>query len=415
MEKKRIWLVSHYAMPPHLEVREKTIRMARILQERGHEVLLITASTIHNTDINLITDKQLFVEKEYDGLHYVHIRCSQYKGSGVKRILNLMQFQQRFGKAMKHFDTPDVIVADCNCVNYRGILRFAQKHKIPFVSEVRDLWPLSIVEYMHMSDKNPVIRYLYGQEKRMYKKSAAIIFSMAGGKDYIRDKGWGNVIDLNKVFYINNGIDVALQEQQAKTYQIPDDADLNDPNTFKVIYAGSIRSVNQIGKILDIAKELKKEQSSIRFLIYGDGDQRAELESRCQAEDITNVTFKGSVKKEYIPYICSKADVNIIHVQQSSLSKYGVSWNKLFDYMNAGKPILSTTAVAYDLIEQYQCGIVCKDQQVETMVNAVLALYHAEPQEYRQMCQNAKEGAKDFDYGVLASRLEETIDYACQK
>lgn len=165
---KKVWLVSHYAMPPHLEIRVKTLKYASILQERGYDVLLITASTVHNTDINLIETKERFVVREYDGLKYVHIKCSGYLGSGVKRILNLLQFQKRFKRVMKKFDKPDVIVADCNCVNYKGILSFAKKFKIPFVSEIRDLWPLSIVEYKNLSDKNPVIKYLYSQEKRMY-------------------------------------------------------------------------------------------------------------------------------------------------------------------------------------------------------------------------------------------------------
>ena len=218
MDKKTVWLVSHYAMPPHLEVRIKTLMYAKILQERGYKVILITASTIHNTDINLIEDKSLYIEKEYEGLKFIHIRCSNYKGSGLKRIVNLYQFQSRFNKVMKHFELPDIIVADVNCINYRGILKFAKKNKVPFVSEIRDLWPLSIVEYKNISEKNPIIKYLYLQEKRMYKLSDALIFSMEGGRQYIIDKKWQNKVNLDKIFNINNGIDTALQEKQKKEF-----------------------------------------------------------------------------------------------------------------------------------------------------------------------------------------------------
>ena len=131
---KKVWLVSHYAMPPQYEVRIKTLRYAQILQQRGYEVLLVTASTIHNTDINLIDTKEKYVVREYDGLKYVHIHCSSYQGSGMKRIKNLLQFQRRFKSVMKHFEKPDVIVADCNCINYKGLLSFARKHGIPFIT-----------------------------------------------------------------------------------------------------------------------------------------------------------------------------------------------------------------------------------------------------------------------------------------
>ena len=259
---KKVWLVSHYAMPPHLEVRIKTLKYAEILQNRGYDVLLITASTIHNTNINLIETKDKYVEREYNGLKYVHIKCSQYLGSGLKRIKNLLQFQRRFKSVMKNFEKPDVIIVDCNCVNYKGILSFARKYKIPFISEIRDLWPLSIVEYKNISERNPVIKYLYKQEKRMYRLSDAIIFSMEGGPQYIKEKKWDNAVDTNKVFNINNGLDVELQEKQIKECRL-DDEDLNG-RSFKIIYAGSIRSVNAVDALIKAAERLKN-QNNIKF------------------------------------------------------------------------------------------------------------------------------------------------------
>ncbi len=408
MEKKKVWLVSHYAMPPHLEVRIKTIRYAQILQERGYDVLLVTASTIHNTDINLITDNSLYIEKEYEGLKYVHIACSNYKGSGLKRIVNMLQFQRRFKNVMAKFEKPDVIVADCNCINYRGLQKFAKKYGIAFVTEVRDLWPLSIVEYMGISDKNPVIKYLNGQEKRMYKNSDAIIFSMQGGRDYIVEKNWQKSVDLNKIFYINNGIDVEAQERQAKENAFSD-PDLDD-DSFKVIYCGSIRKVNNVGSLIEAA-ELLKEDKEIKFLIYGAGNQREELETYCKENGVGNVIFKGYVDKKFVPYICTKAGANIISVKQTKVSKYGVSWNKLFDYMNAGKPIISTVKVNFDLIEANECGISCENQDVSTIADAILKIKNCKKTDYDKMCYNAKQAAKQFDFKVLTDKFEQVINY----
>lgn len=409
---KKVWLVSHYAMPPHLEVRIKTLKYAEILQNRGYDVLLITASTIHNTNINLIETKDKYAEREYNGLKYVHIKCSQYLGSGLKRIKNLLQFQRRFKSVMKNFEKPDVIIADCNCVNYKGILSFARKYKIPFISEIRDLWPLSIVEYKNISERNPVIKYLYKQEKRMYRLSDAIIFSMEGGSQYIKEKKWDNAVDTNKVFNINNGLDVELQEKQIKECRL-DDEDLNG-RFFKIIYAGSIRSVNAVDALIKAAEKLK-DKNDIKFLIYGDGDKREELEKYCSENLLDNVVFKGQVDKKYIPYICSQANINIISVKESNISKYGVSWNKLFDYMNAGKPILSTVKPNYDLLERYNCGLSLPEQSGEAIADAVLKIYNLPNEEYAVMCENAKNAAKDFDYSILTDKLIEVIDYAVKR
>ncbi len=411
--KKKVWLVSHYAMPPHLEPRPKTIKFAENLQSRGYEVLLVTASTIHNTDENLIVGKEKFIEKTYGQLKYVHLKCNNYKGSGIKRVFNLIQFQRRFCTVMKKFEKPDIIVCDCNCINYFGILHFARKYKIKFVSEIRDLWPLSIVEYLGISNKNPVIKALYVQEKRMYRLSDAIIFSMEGGKDYIMDKGWDKSIDLNKIFNINNGVDIELQQIQKQQYSLIDDEDLNFDG-FKVVYVGSIRKVNYLMLLVKCA-ELLKDKEDIRFIIYGDGNERENLVKYCEEKGLSNIIFKGFVDKKYIPYILSKADLNIINVQQTNIMKYGCSLNKLFDYMASGKPILSNLKVGYDLLEKYKCGITTEDQTPEKMADGILYFYNMDNAEYEKMCKNARAAAEDFDYKVLTDKLEGVIEYALSK
>ena len=410
MDKKTVWLVSHYAMPPHLEVRIKTLMYAKILQERGYKVILITASTIHNNDINLIEDKSLYIEKEYEGLKFIHIRCSNYKGSGLKRIVNLYQFQSRFNNVMKHFELPDIIVADVNCINYRGILKFAKKNKVPFVSEIRDLWPLSIVEYKNISEKNPIIKYLYLQEKRMYKLSDALIFSMEGGRQYIIDKKWQNKVNLDKIFNINNGIDTALQEKQKKEFTVEDE-DLSS-DKFKVVYTGSIREANSVDKIVKAA-EILKNQKDIQFLIYGDGDLKKELEEYCLKNKLENIKFKGRVKKEYLPFIISKCSLCILTYKNVQAWKYGGSQNKLFDYMISGKPVVSNIKMNYSLIERYKCGIEIGSDNPEDISKSIKQIYELPKEEYNQMCINAQNGAKDFDFEKLTDKFEQVINYAC--
>ena len=142
--------------------------------------------------------------------------------------------------------------------------------------EVRDLWPESIVEYNKISRKNPIIQILYQLEKWIYKKADQLIFTMEGGKEYIRDKGWDKVVDLKKVNHVNNGVDLEEFEENYKKYQI-NDSDLMNDSTFKVVYVGSIRQVNNLGTLVDAAKYLKDDKS-IQILIYGDGTEKKKLE-----------------------------------------------------------------------------------------------------------------------------------------
>ena len=110
-----------------------------------------------------------------------------------------------------------------------------KKKKIPCILEIRDLWPLSITTYNNISENNLVIKLLYKLEKWLYINADKLIFTMAGGNDYIRDKGWENQIDLSKISQINNGVDLSEFKGNLEKYQW-NDTDLNKTDQFKVVY-----------------------------------------------------------------------------------------------------------------------------------------------------------------------------------
>ena len=404
---KRILFVSHYAMPPAYEMREKTLKHAYYLQKKGYEVTIVSASTIHNTNVNLMrnTSTQYRMQK-YDGIPFIHIKCCDYHDRGtVWRILNLLQFAVKFRLIGQKFPLPDVIIAEANCINYSPIYYFCRDNKIPFYVDVRDLWPESIVEYLGFSKNNPVIRYLYHREKKMYMRSDGIIFSMAGGKQYIKEKGWDTAVPPSKIHHINNGVDLKAFEYNKDHFQIQD-SDLTDAHTFKVIYCGSIRLVNGLGTLVDTAAELKRmNRGNIKILVYGDGDERASLEQRCKREKLDNIIFKGFVEKKYIPFIISCGDLNFIQVKQTAIMRFGSSLNKLFEYLASGKPVLSDLQVRYDIIKRYGAGTTMTTQAPADIANEMIRYAEMDPKEYETICQNARRAAKAYDYKRLTDKL----------
>src|SRR5699024_1974525 len=134
-----------------------------------------------------------------------------------------------------------------------------------------------------------------------------------GGKDYIVNNNWEKDVPLQKIHHINNGVVIDLFDKNSKKF-IPIDDDLNSDEYKNVVYTGSIRKVNNIGLLLDAAKIIQQQgQNDIRFLIYGDGNERDMLEQRCLDEQINNVIFKGHVERKYIPAILKKSHINIVH------------------------------------------------------------------------------------------------------
>ncbi|MCK9218183.1 MAG: glycosyltransferase, partial [Firmicutes bacterium] len=209
--------------------------------------------------------------------------------------------------------------------------------------------------------------------------------------------------------HISNGVVIDTFDYNSKEYQIKD-KDLNDEKYKNIIYAGSIRKVNNIGMLLDVAKIIKnKGYSDIRFLIYGSGNESETLKNRCEKEGIDNVIFKGRVDKKYIPFILKKAYINILHNSSTSLDKYGQSQNKLFEYLAAGKCIVQTYTTGYSILEKYDCGISASAQNVEEISKAILKTYNDEDRR-RLLGENARKAAYEFDFGKLTDKLIDIIE-----
>ena len=405
---KRIWFVSHYSMPPQYEMRVKTQKYAHYLGSMGYDVTIFSASTIHNTDINLIADDSPYIVKKYDDLNFVHIRCDGYKGNGIQRIKNMQQFASRFVKIAKEFPQPDVVVADVNCTNYKQIYNYCKQRAIPFYIDMRDLWPMSIVEYNKYSEHNPIIKYLYHRERVMYKNATGTIFSMPGGKDYIADKKWED-IGLDKFHYINNGVDIEsfYNEIETNYYQ---DAELDDEGIFKVVYAGSVRMANNLLPVVQAAKILAdRGLNNIKIFIFGDGDDRQALETFCKENNVSNVLFKGLVEKKYIPNILSRCDLSILNYKKAKTLKYGGSQNKLFEYLAAGTPVLMTVDMNYNIVTENNCGIALDEPSPLNIANAIVELRNMGADDRKQMSERAKQVASEYDFKELTNKLLKII------
>ncbi|MNI38797.1 Alpha-D-kanosaminyltransferase [compost metagenome] len=239
----------------------------------------------------------------------------------------------------------------------------------------------------------------------MYKRADGIIFSMEGGRDYIREKGWDTYMDINKFHYINNGVDLSTFYQSVKDNEL-DDQDLNSEQIFKVVYTGSIRVANNLQPVVEAAKILKdKGYDKIHIFAYGDGDDRESLENYCKANDLKTVHFKGFVEKKYIPFILSKSDLTILNYKNAKTLRFGGSQNKLFEYMAAGKPVLVTVNMNYNVVTKNNCGIALEEPSAENIANAIIQIYDMSDEEHSAWGVSAKKSAEEYDFKALTDKL----------
>jgi len=402
----KIWIIDHYSVPVRYYPLARNTNFAKNLIKMGHEVVIFAASTVHNSEINLIEGNEQYKEIIDDGVKYVLVKCHQYTGNGIKRILNMQEFAKKLGYVCEKYEKPDAIISTSMTLHAcKKGLQIGRKYGCKTIAQITDLWPESLIAYGLATKIHPLVLWYRRIEKWIYKHADRIVFSMEGAYDYIIEQGWENEIPKEKVHYINNGVDLEQFDYNRNNYQI-EDADLRNPDIFKVIYTGSIREVNNIGKLVDIAKMTKNRK--IKYLIWGDGNQRNELEQRIKNEGIDNIAFKGKVDKKYIPYITSCADLNIAHNTASPLFRFGISFNKIFDYMAAGKPILCDFPCKYNPVIMHSAGIAVESGKVSDIVETIERMESLREKE--SLAENALKAAKYYDFINLAKHLMKVIE-----
>ena len=407
---KNIWIINQYAAPPEWEVRVRNNMMAHHLIEKGYNVYIISASYIHNTEVNLIKDKAKYIKRCYDDLTFYHLKTSSYTGNGLSRIKSMFEFPLKLCRYFKEFDiNPDVIICDLDAIFFPFANYVAKRKKCPIFLEIRDLWPASIGVYKNISDKNLLMRFLYMIEKKAYKNCDKLIFSMEGGYRYIKDKGWDNRISEKKVYYINNGIDLRTFNKNKHMYTYKDEIISNDKN-FKVFYVGSIRTANGVKNIIDIAKETYKLDKEITFYIIGDGNEKEELIKYSEDLGLKNIIFKGYIEKKYIPSLLSNSNLNIVHFKNSPLKKYGASLNKLFEYLASGIPVLCDCEFYKDIINENDCGLSIDEDNPKILAQKIIDIKNMSKDKYNQLKLNCLKTSKKYDYSYLTDKMIKLIE-----
>jgi glycosyltransferase involved in cell wall biosynthesis len=412
--KQNIWIWNHYATNMYKDKAGRHYWFAENLFKGGYNPVIFCASTNHFYDENIDTQGEKYITASMNGIPFVFVRTPDYKGNGSKRIQNMFAFYKNLFPIAREYakvhGKPDIILASSvHPLTLIAGIKIAKKLKVPCICEVRDLWPESLVAYGALKRSSIIAKILYQGEKWIYKNADSIIMTWEGGKEYIADRGWENQIDLNKVEYVSNGVIIDSFDRNSEENSI-DDSDLDDCNYKNVVYAGSIRKVNNLDMLLDAAKIIKEQgHTQIRFLIYGSGDEKEMLKQRCIDEGINNVIFKGRVEKRFVPSILKKAYINILHNSSTSLDKYGQSQNKFFEYLAAGKCIVQTYSKGFSICDKYNCGISTPVQNAEEIAKVVIKACSNE-KENILMGKNARQAAFDFDFNRLTSKLINIIE-----
>ncbi len=420
--KKNIWIFNHYAGNMPFVKGGRHYWFADFLHREGYAPVVFCCNNRHNrTDGEQVFYKTERTWEEHGaeeiGTPFIYVKARAYQGNGKSRVLNMIDFYRNVKKAAREYaqshGKPDVIFASSvHPLTLVAGLQLARKFKVKCICEVRDLWPEAIVAYSKRIGKNSLpAKLMYAGERWIYKKADALIFTQEGGADYIRAHGWdrehGGPVNLDKVHHINNGVDLAAFDRNLAEYWL-DDADMDEAGTYKVVYTGAIRRINNLGLIVDAAKLI--ENSRIRFIIFGDGDELETLRKRVADENVSNVVFKGKVNKQYIPSVDARADLLLVHWEMNPLLRVGESYNKAFEYFAAGKPVFYTVRPGYSLVEKYGCGRLTEGFAPKDIAAGIAKMAAMSREETEEMCRNARKTAEIYDFRNLTRKLIEIVE-----
>lgn len=222
--------------------------------------------------------------------------------------------------------------------------------RVPFILEVRDLWPEFAVGMGVL--KNPLlIAIARGLERFLYARATLIVVNSPAYRDYMLARG----LQASKVHFVPNGVDTSMFEGERDRSASRHEWGVDDSGCV-VLYAGALGKANDIGTLLDAA-ELLLSEPHIRFVLVGDGKDRASLQQQATARALSNVMFAGTVPKNQMPEVLAASDICLAILQDIPMFRTTYP-NKVFDYMAAGRPVaLAIDGVIREVIEASDGGV----------------------------------------------------------
>ncbi len=415
--RKNIWIFNHYATGHFYEKGGRHFWISEQLKKQEYCPVVFGASDWRNDTNKVELGRERFkVKKTSINVPLVVVKVRSEGNGGIHRVLNMIDYYKNVQFAAKKYaqkyGKPDIIYA--SSVHPLALIagqKLAKKYHVPCICEIRDLWPETMV-LMEIWSRNILTQMMYLGEKWIYKKADALVFTMEGAPEYIKSRKWdkasGGSIELNKVYHINNGVDLKRFEKNAIAYPV-DDVDLKEDGKFIVNYTGSIRAANNVNELVDTARYLKEfGNEKVKILIWGAGDYVEDLCKLIDESELDNIKYKGAVKKVMIPSVLVQGDVNVYTFRDGG-TKYGIDLNKCFEYLASGKPLIGNDDTLFSVIRKYDCGIERK-MGAKELAEVISEMSNLPETEYEKMCHNASIAAKDYDFSVLTGKLIDIIE-----
>jgi glycosyltransferase involved in cell wall biosynthesis len=365
----RILFFSHYYPPEVNAPASRTSEHCRAWAKAGHDVTVVTCVPNHPSGkIYPGYKNRLFQIEIMDGVRVVRLWTFLAANEGfLLRTVNYLSYLLSASLALPWLPPADVVVSTSPqfFCGLAGLVARSLK-KTPWVLEIRDLWPESIVSVGAMR-KGPAVRFLERLEAMAYRNADHIVSVTQSFVPHIIERG-GNP---DKIAVIKNGVDLELFTKSGTTAALKTQLGLE--GRFVAAYVGTHGMAHGLGVILEAAERLR-DNPRIAFLLVGDGAERARLEQLREQKRLDNVMILGQRPKEDMPGIWAATDTSLILLKRNDLFKKVIP-SKMFEAMAMHCPIiLGVEGEARALLDEAGAGIAITPESAEELAAAVVKL-----------------------------------------
>lgn len=376
---ENIWIFNHHALPPTISGGTRHYDISNELVKKGYKVTIFSSSYHYSTFEEFKEyETNNYQTENISGVNFVWVKTFPYKNNGWRRLINMFSYVKNVKKYLKNSKLvrPDIIIGSTvHLLAVNLAYKIAKKTKSKFYIEVRDFWPYTLVALGKIHKFHPLVLFFGHLEKKLYPKANKIITLFDNGFKYLE-----KYTDKNKIVYLPNSFNTKLTKtKNTIDFKI-------DKSKFIVMYTGAIGIPNDLFTIIYAFEKISEK--NIELHIVGDGKQKQKIEEYIKVKKLGNIIFHNPVPKNQIQNLLSKADVLWAGMQDSKLYEFGFSFNKIYDYMAAGKPIILSSNVKNNIIHKAQCGIVISAENPTELQNAILKMYDTNIEDRNIIGQN---------------------------
>lgn len=404
---KTIWIINQYASTPETAMGGRHYYLSQELSKKGYKVYVIAGSYSHLMREYKSFHGNYFIEQIQSNFYFVWVKLPSYKNAhSKKRIFNEFLFTWRLGN-LKHviLDIPNVIIhSSPSLIPYLKVRGLVKYYNVPSVFEIRDPWPLTLIEIGGFSRIHPFIQFLQWIEDKAYSEVDFAFSNFFNGIEHMQNRG----LDRKKFYWIPNGVSLVEMNSQKK---IDEEIISKIPtNKFIIGYTGTIGVANALIYLIEAAILLREYQDKFHFVLVGDGKEKEMLMNKVRSSGVTNITFLNSIPKVQVQAMLSMFDVCYIGWLKHEMYKLGVAANKLPEYLYSGRPILHSFSGKGDFVSEANAGITVEAENANMIATAILKLYNMNYLERSKLGDNGRNFVlKNLDYSVIAEKIENIL------